>query len=76
MAREVAAYCSSRAMSEGECESLAMRRIAGVQDESGVRIDPATILLIIQAAIAIYKFLKEMGWLDRASAKFIAEKVG
>ena len=45
------------------------------EDSGRVRFNPMIVVMIIQAAVAIWKLLKEMGVLNRATVKSTTEMV-
>lgn len=44
--------------------------------EAGTRFGFIEVIALIQLGIAIWKFMKEMGWLPFATPDLVAEKVG
>ena len=75
LARQFAAECRMCGSVE-EVELRARQLVDDHRDEHNVRFDVLTILAIIQVCIAIWRFMREMGWLSEMSVAKIEQELG
>jgi len=58
-----------------QCRLKMGARLRDLEENGSTRFDPYTIILIIQLAIAVWRFVKEMGWLSEATTEAIVAEV-
>lgn len=58
-----------------QCRRKMGARLRDLEEAGQTRLDPYTIVLIIQLAIAVWRFVKEMGWLSGITTEAIVEEV-
>lgn len=70
---QLASDCCSACADESTVESFVRSRV-GLIDESvpGVSFGIAEIAALIELCVAIYRFMKAMGWLEKASPLRVA----
>lgn len=74
LAAELVAECRT-CTTRREVRRTLRSRVRELREEGGLRLDPATILLVIQLAIAVWKLIKELRQLNDATPETVLKRM-